>query len=470
MARAGWKEIAVLLICVSIPCIFSYRSRLASRGEVTMIDFAENYYGALSAMHRRDPYDPGNMLREFREHGGRFAPDPASQGDAVTRTVLTRTVNLPTTLFLTIPFSLLPWWLTSNLWMLLTAATLVAGAFLIWDLGAGTSPLLWAGLAGFLLAEADGLFQDGNVAGIAVGCCLIALWCFLKRRYAWLGIVLLAVSLVLKPHDSGFVWLYLLLAGRDLRKRALHTLAVTCVLAALAAVWIAPISPHWPRELHDNIAFESAHGNTNDPGFVGMGDHAAGVIIDLQSVLSGFKDDPGFYNPLSYLIGGLPILALALAALRKRESPQGTAFALAAISALSLLPVYHRINDSMLLLLAIPACALLWHEQSRARWLALGLTFAGIFLTASTPLAYFTLHFPAIFAFASRLPGRLLTIFVLRPIPFVLFAMGCFYLWLYFRYEPAGPGQNAEAADTMTNLRARLRQPSPALEPEMKQP
>lgn len=435
MKRAGCKEIAVLLVCVSIPCWFSYRTRLASGGHIRMIDFGALYFGARCAVQHIDPYNPTLALREFEADGGRFAP-PDSDED-IDRIVVTRNDNLPTALSLTIPFALLPWWLAQNLWMILTAVLLVTAAFLTWDLGAGEAPILWVALAGFMLAESDLLFRGGNVAGIVISFCVIAVWCFLKQRYVWLGVILIAVSLVLKPQDSGFAWLYFLLAGGTLRKRALQAMAVTGVLALSAVLWLQPVSPLWVPELHQNLHFLLAHGGASDPGPAGMSTHTAAAIIDMQAALSGFKDDPSFYDPFTWLMIGLPIFAWAVASLRKPSSPQGQRLALAAISALTLLPTYHRINDAIILLLALPACAMLWKEPGPIRWFAVGLTSAGILLTATTPMAFLAVNAPEIIAFAAQLPGKLLPALVLHPTPFVLLAMGCFYLWLYLRYDPS---------------------------------
>ena len=446
MPKAGWKEIAVLLVCVSIPCTFGYVSRLAAGRQIIMLDFGELYYAARCAMHRQDPYNHQSMEREFQEDGGQFDPRTFGADEGADQIVVTRTVNLPTGILFALPFGPLPWSLAQNVWMALTAALLVIAAFMTWDLGAGATPLLWLALAGFMLAESDLLFKGGNIAGIAVSLCIVATWCFLTQRWAWVGVALLSISLVLKPHDSGFIWLYFLLAGGTLCRRALQTLAFAGVLAVCAAIWITTVSPRWTQEMHANLALASVRGGTSDPGPSGMSANTAAVIIDLQGVLSGLKDDSHFYNPLAWLVAGLPILALALAALRKAPSPQGTRLALAALSALSLLPVYHRINDAVILLLALPACAMLWKDRAPQRWLALCLTSAGILFTASTPLAILAVNFQAIATFASKLPGRLPAAMVLRPTPVVLLAMGCFYLWLYLRHDPARVEEPSAAA------------------------
>jgi hypothetical protein len=448
MARAGWKEIVLLLVCVSIPCIFSCVSRAVAGGQILMVDFGALYYGARCAVQHTDPYDSATVLRAFQKDGNLFAPTASDQG--MDQIVVTRIDNLPTAMSLTVPFTLLPWSIAQNVWMILMAILLVVAAFLTWNLGAGAAPLLWAALAGFMLAESDLLFKGGNVAGIVVSLCVIAVWCFLNERCAWAGVLMLAVSLVLKPHDCGFIWLYFLMAGGTLRKRALQTLAVTGVLAACAAIWISTVSPHWFSELHRNLDFLLAHGGASDPGPAGMSSYAAGMVIDLQSLFSFVKDNPHFYNPLAWLIGGLPILTVAVTAWRKPATPQGSRLALAALSALMLLPVYHRINDAGILLLALPACAILWKDHTPERWLALGLTSAGILCTASTPLAFMIVNFRTIAAFASRLPGRLPAAMILRPTPVVLLVMGYFYLWMYLRHVYATAEKPAAATPVVS--------------------
>ena len=186
MARAGWKEIVLLTLCVSISCGFSLASRLAAGGRIKMIDFGNLYFCTRGALQHHDPYDTSQMLQALEAGGRHFAADRTSQ--EVNKTVLTRGVYLPTALLVAVPFALLPWGIAQNVWMLLTAALLVTAAFLTFDLGAGATPLMWAGLAGFMLAESDLLL--GNPAAMVISFCVIAAWCFLKDRHVWIGILL----------------------------------------------------------------------------------------------------------------------------------------------------------------------------------------------------------------------------------------------------------------------------------------
>ncbi len=123
--------------------------------------------------------------------------------------------------------------------------------------------------------------------------------------------------------------------------------------------------------------------------------------------------------------------------------------ALAAVVPLTLLVTYHRPWDAKLLLLSVPACAILWAEGGRTRWLALLVTSAGIISTADIPLTILLIFTKNLHLSTAGLPGQLLTVVLMRPIPLILLAMGIFYLWIYLRRdlaqvamaEPGGPGE-----------------------------
>jgi hypothetical protein len=445
-------RILVLVLCVGFSAFLSYAIRQQAPKLTLMCDFGAIYYGARSAMQHQDPYDPNAVARllakELAAKGGQLPTD--SLQAAMARTILTVDINPPTTLFLLIPLALLPWSIAQNLWMILLAGLLAFAAFRVWDLGARLAPDVWVLLAGFLLANCQGLLLDGNSAGLAVSLSIIAAWCFLERRAEVVGAVLLAISLFVKPHDSGLVWFYFLLAGGVLRKRALQTLAVAAVLALCASLWIAPVSPHWLLEMHSNLTTLSARGAT-DPSLSGTTNSGAGQIIDLQAALSILCNKPLFYNVTTWLAVGALTLIWALATLTRPTSPQRALFALAAISALSLLPVYHRSNDAKLLLLALPACATLWTGKGAKRWLALGLTSASIFLTSDIPLAVLGELTRNLHISTSSLTEKLTAVLLLRPAPLLLLATGCFYLWIYLRYAPPAdaPAQSVAPAKAL---------------------
>jgi hypothetical protein len=317
--------------------------------------------------------------------------------------------------------------------MMLMACCLILAAFLMWDLGARRAPGVSIFLACMVLANCEFVFAVGNSAGIVVSLCVIAAWCFLEERFAATGVLCLAVALAVKPHDAALVWLYFLLAGGVYRKRALQTLVVTLVLSLPAVLWITHVAPNWVPELRANLSANSAPGSLSDPRGANFDGRLPYTVIDLQTVISPFRDDPRFYDLASYLICAPLLLVWMFVTVRSRSSPATAWLALAAIAALTMLPVYHRPYDTKLLLLSIPACAMLWAEGGLIRWLALLVNTAAVVLTGDIPLIALRLLTKDFNISAAGLPGKIVTVAVTRPIPPILLTMGIFYLWVYVR-------------------------------------
>jgi hypothetical protein len=157
-----------------------------------------------------------------------------------------------------------------------------------------------------------------------------------------------------------------------------------------------------------------------------MGGIGGGMIIDLQTVISLFRNDPAFYNPITYVIFGLLLLVWIIIVLRSPRTPPNHYLALAAIAALSMLPVYHRPHDAKLLLLTLPACAALASQADAIGRFAVVLNSAAILLTSDLPLGMLAL-------LTKDLSGTWKTLLLGRPMPLILLALGGFYLWAYAR-------------------------------------
>lgn len=443
----GLRRIALLLLCVGISTAWSGEIRTGPPEGIKTVDFGQIYYGARCALHGGDPYDPSAVLRQFKMDGGRF-PEGGNAGILVPF-VISVGVNLPTSLFFAVPLALLPWGIAQTICILLIVLLLTLAAFLVWDLS-DEVPLLAGCMTAFILLNCETITLVGNIAGISVGLCIIAVWCFIRNRYIWAGILLLALSLVLKPQDAGFVWLFFLLSRGVMRKRALQTLAIVTVFALLTTIWIAQVSPHWVHELQHNLALAAAPGSTNDPTPAGLSSKSAAPIMDLEGPVSIFSSNPHVYIRAAALIGGIPILFWMIAVIRGRTSRQRIYLGLAAISALTLLPVYHRTHDAKLLLLAVPACALLWAEKGQRRWIALALTAAGILSTSDIPRAFLILLHQNLSVSTTTLAGKMITLFVYQLAPLLLLAMGCFFLWLFVRYAP--PPESVTTQNSAKNM------------------
>lgn len=423
MTKARLDGLYLMLLGSAV--FLSLGALLASTSPINMVDFRVLYYPARCLTHHCDPYNENELLRfSTAEQGGR------PQDVAEARQIM-RYIYLPTAFSFTVPFAMLPWGIAHFLWMALIAASLIFSSFLIWSLGADYVPIVSAILVGFLLANSEMLVITGNTAGIAISLSLVAVWCFLRNRFVAVGIFCLAISLIVKPHDTGLVWLFFLLAGGVHRKRAWQTLLLTVALSLPAVLWVWHVAPHWIPELHSNIVEYSAPGNLNDPGVASSGAHGLGMLVSLQAVFGILWDDPRFYDPASYLVCAPLLILWTLASLRSRFSHANAWLALAAIAPLTLLPVYHRQQDTKLLLLTVPACAMLFAEGGLVGKLALLINAAGFLLTAELPWAF-------LLAFLRHLPppssswSRAIEIGVqVVPIPLILLATCIFYLCVY---------------------------------------
>jgi hypothetical protein len=344
--------------------------------------------------------------------------------------VVTTYVYLPTAFTFTVPFAMLPWKTAQVLWTAFTFGSLIFASFLIWELGAQYEPVVSGAFIGFLLANSEVLAITGTVAGICIGLCVISVWCIVQERFIAAGIVCFAVSLLLKPQDVGLIWLYFLLAGGVYRKRALQTLIATAALGLPPVVWICRVAPNWVAESRSNMAFYFAPGGINAPGLGSAGAHGLAQVVSLQAMIAVFRDDPRFFNFISYLIAAPLLLVWALTVLRFRPPVKSVWLALAAIASLSMLPVYHRVYDTKILLLTVPACAMLWSEGGRMGKLAVAINATAFALTGDLVGAVL-LAFWSHLHTTTRLSSWMAAVAQVFPVPLILLVSAIVFLIVF---------------------------------------
>ena len=431
MSKVRLGGLFLLLLCGSLSVIWGASlQRTAASGK---LDFKLVYFATRCLLHHCDPYNAIDLERVYQVEEKDRSSDPTI------RRVETNIIYLPTIFSVSAPFAILPWPLANLLWMILTIGSFFLAASLIWIFGAKYAPELALFLICFVVGNSQIIFQTENAAGLAVSLCVIAVWCFVQERFVIAGVLCLAVSLAIKPHDGGLVWLLFLLAGAPYRKRALQTLVVAAILSLPAILWTTSVSPHWVQELHSNLVTTAARGDMNDPGPNSVTGRTPNMIISLQTVFSVVKDEPRFYNLATYLVCGPLLLAWAIKAARLRSTPAGIWLALAVIVPLTMLVTYHRPYDAKLLLLTIPACAMLSMEGGPiARWASI-LSTAAVVFTADIPLGIVVVVAQKLHLNATGFTGKTLTLLLDRPAPLVLLAMAAFYLWVYLRRAPDPP-------------------------------
>ncbi len=447
MRKTNARRICLLLMLLS-EAISVFWAVTAEGRYGSVVDFQIVYFATRSLFQHRDPYN----LEELRQVYA--AEQRTARSESIDRPeAVAPLIYLPTIFPIVAPFAQLPWEIAHTLWMILLVGSVFLAVCVMWSLASPDAPGVSLAFCCIALANCEVLFGTGNAAGIAVSLCVIAVWCFLQGRLVPVGVLCLAVSLCIKPNDAGFIWLYFLLAGGVYRKYALQTLALTGALGFLAISWITQTSSHWLIEWQSNLAALSAHGVVADPGPA-----SPGSVIDLQAIVSVFRDDPRIYNPISYLACALFLLVWIAITMRSHISkatavpqlqypkplpPSGIFLkkelwncsrawvALAAIAPLIPLLTYHQRYDAKLVLLTIPACAILWTKGDKIGRLAVVMNTAGFILTNDIPAAILQLLARQFHIEPSGLVGRTATILLMRPTSLILLVMSAFYLWIY---------------------------------------
>ena len=396
------------------------------------LDFRGVYAGTRCLMHHHNPYNVEQLQREYASEDGQRPPDAPNYLQAVVLYV-----NMPATFIVVAPFAALSWGPAHILWMLVTGCAFILAILLMWSAGAAYAPDVATLLACILAVNCESIFAAGNTAGMVVGFCGIAVWCFLKNRHVWLGVLLLGLSLAVKPHDSGFVWLYFLLAGKAYRRRALLSLVVTASIAAASILWVSHVAPGWVHDWRANLSTISSQGGINEPGPNSLTGRSIYTVVDLQAAISIFRDDPRFYNIAAYAFCGSLLLPWSILTLRTPFSVSRAWLALAVAVAFGLLITYHRPWDAKLVMLAIPSCCILWAGRGRLARAAFFITGAAVLFAGDLSLAFVKTLADSLPSGTAGFGPRLVTLAFRRPEPVALLAMGVFYLWIYARSSAA---------------------------------
>jgi hypothetical protein len=420
--RSHRASLLLLLVGAGVSILWGVSLERGSRNGV--MGFPGIYFGTKCLVQGCDPYDLRQLQAVYASAG---IADP-TDSNAI-RQSATLYVNLPTTSLIVAPFALLPFRAAQTMWLALLILSFLLAAYLMWRAGEDYAPKLSVLLTFLLLANCEIIFSGGNTAGPVVALATIAAWCFLRHQFVTVGVLCLAVSLAVKPHDAGLIWLYFLIAGRPQAKRALQSAALALGMTLAACLWVSHVAPHWLPELRSNLATISAPGGINEPGPRSIGVDSPDMIVDLQTVLSIFCDSPRLYNPATYSVCAILLCAWSIVVSRLRLAPRDAWIALAAVAALSMLITYHRSYDvKLFLLLSIPASAILWSEGGVRSWIALFVGSLAAFFSGDIPLTALT-HFirhrpPAAGGFLAKAQEAVMT----RPVPLILLSATIFYL------------------------------------------
>ena len=372
------KTVAIVLLFLAA-AQFAARS-YRHRDGLLLWDFGSVYSAARAWIGGADPYDIEQVRQTWRATEVR--PEYTAE--------FWSAVYPPPTLLMLAPLGALPAPLAFAIWALLLAALVGAMLAALLDLAG----LTWREPRGLLLIGgtlASAPMQFGLLSGqpsvFAAAVTLLGIWCCARARDA-LGGVLIGLACAFKPHVAvPFLAYYLVL--RRWRVVAVAG-AIVCVIVSAALIAMQLSQPNWIAQWIAAIQHTTASGAVNDHTRTGP---FRDQIMDLQLLLVAFLRDP---LPLRVAIACVVALLLAwfVRAFPRQVNRSHELLPLAALAALSLLPVYHRVYDGALLSLALA-----WAVA------ALGTRADGAARAVLVVLCVFLIPFDVLNSIAHRIPG-----------------------------------------------------------------
>ena len=346
-------SLAIFLFCC---VLFLGQGIRGERAFWRSCDYVTLYAGARCMFSGCDPYSFPDIERQYYDHGG----ERVFPVNVKTQPLL----NPPTTLLVVMPFSLFSFPIAHMLWLATCGVLFCYAAYATLTL-AECAPSAVV-LSCILLLTSPLLLMLGQSATMAIATMTIAVALLLRGKWPWLAVSLLAISIALKPHLVGLVLVYFLLQNRY-RARALQAIAAVAVLAVASSLWVTvhPSSHWWFTELRTTIARSVAPGGNSDPS---PANPDSSSMVNLQvdasmlfpvGQMSTFSENRHMANLIAWTVTAILVVGWLFGVSRARPTLENDLLAVAGVCCISLLPVYHRLYDTRLLLLTIPALALL---------------------------------------------------------------------------------------------------------------
>ena len=364
-----------------------------------------------------NPYDISDLQMQYIQAGGKES-DPRHWEN-------TPSVYPPSSFLAIFPFALFKCSTARLLWLLLNASLFILSFLLV--LSFCPQPQQWIvtilGLP--FLHHAIILLGDGQPAAFAISSLIISTVLFLRSRYLSLAALLLMLSLAVKPQIGALVVLFLLIRKGH---RLYVAFAATGALALLLlGGWILnqrPQSADWVSQMRANIAVSLQPGHVNDPT------SPTGGEVNLQGVTQIMFSDEKVSGAVSYVVFGILLVAWGIAALRTNSNFPEQAILIAALLVLTLLPVYHRFYDELLLLLTIPAVPIIFERHRRLGFLIILMTILGNFLIEGHVYRWFANHPSG--TYQHMIDNKILFILLMRLQNIALLLLACLYIVAIF--------------------------------------
>ena len=317
-------------------------------------DFSPVYGGARCLLHGCNPYDSDQWGNSYLQGGGpiKFLP-PFTMETAI---------YPPSTLLVLSPFALFDFSTARVLWFLLNGSLYIVAVRCALSSRQPSQGWVSTILGSLFLITSGELLATGNPSFFSIPLIVIGSCLFLRGRYLVLASFLLILGLAVKPQLGGLIVLYLF-TRNIYRRYAFLSMVGALVFLLLGGVTLSshPQSRNWLPNMRENVSSSLGAGHVTDPrpeNKIAIGD------VNIQTLTSVFFEDAKTYDAVAFgICAVLLILFVIMAAKWMRFDSTLDHHALAVLSVLTLLPVYHRHYDTRLLLLMIPGIAIIFHKR-----------------------------------------------------------------------------------------------------------
>jgi hypothetical protein len=330
-----------LIFVFFILIIFIYFwGKAASLGiKHSCLDFATPYFATKAWVNGANPYDDIYIGQLWQQETGDVCYSLLKSGR--------KSVYPITTFPILFPFTLLNFNHAKTFWILLNFIFLILQIFVIIDL----VNLKYSQLGALLIAFAVLLFHpiraafiQANPGFFSISCIIFSLWASIKDRKI-LSALLIALGCAIKPH-IGLPFLLLYAIHKQWRIIIISILLLLIIFSlsiffighnnilAYLTLWI------------NNINSSISKGGINDPSF---NNPLNFQLINLQYPLWAIFHNNLITNSIAFAIAGLELFIFVLL-LIKYEVKSCDIIQISTLSAIILLPIYHRIFDASILI------------------------------------------------------------------------------------------------------------------------
>ena len=371
----------ILLTVASTEFVFRGPARFFTEG-FAWNDFIAPFVQTRLWLSGSDPYSPKELVRAWPADAVQFSflKNDLADGTLVAKRGVPSPYP-PTTFVLLTPLAHLSWRPAHTAWlvlMLVSVAMILCAATSLAQIRSLHRRALLIAIT-LALAPLHTAIATGNIVLPAFACGIGALW-MERRRRPYLAGILIAVSACLKP-PIGLVFL----AYYFFRCQWRVVLTTSAAGAAVLAVSIARMTNHtrWLGSYMSDSASVFGIGAINDFTTANL---LHFHLVNLQGPLFALLGTASAANVLARMITAVLFVLWIAFSLRGR-SPRNPLLELGALTIITMLPVYHRFVDTIVLVLPLSWAFNQAADSTRRTRLAVSLCIASFLIPGAAMLS-----------------------------------------------------------------------------------